>query len=95
MTICYKKAFKPLQRKNKEAYKFSETYPGHEFSHIIKSKHKTVPRIALPTKMVCPLKDLQLKSTKPNDEALKKYQVYAKMTPTDVLSFQIFGQPHH
>jgi hypothetical protein len=79
MTRCYKKLFKPLQRESKEAYKFSETHPGHEFSHLIKSKHKTVPRIALPTETVCPLKDLQLNTTKPTVESHEKHDIYAKM----------------
>jgi hypothetical protein len=67
MTRCFKKAFKPLQRESEEAYKFSETPPGHEFSHLIKSKHKTVARFALPTETVCLLKDLQLNTTKPTE----------------------------
>jgi hypothetical protein len=79
MTRCYKKVFKPLQRESKEAYKFSETHPGHIFSHLIKSKHKTVPRIALPTETVCPLKDLQLNTTKPTEESLEKHDIYVKM----------------
>jgi hypothetical protein len=79
MTKCYKKVFKPLQRESKEAYKFSETHPGHEFSHLIKSKHKIVPRIALPTETVCWLKDLQLNTMKPTEESLEKHEIYAKM----------------
>jgi hypothetical protein len=81
MTRCYKKVFKQLQRESKETYKFGETHPGHEFSHLIKSKHKTVPRIALPTETVCPLKDLQLNTTKPKptEESLEKCEIYAKM----------------
>jgi hypothetical protein len=79
MTRCYKKVFKPLQRESKEAYKLNEKHPGHEFSHLIKSKHKTVPIIALPTETVCPLKDLQLNTTKPTEELLEKHEIYAKM----------------
>jgi hypothetical protein len=79
MTRCNKKVFKPLQRVSKEAYKFRETHQGHEFSHLIKSKHKIVPRIALPTETVCLLKDLQLNTTKPTDESLEKREIYAKM----------------
>ncbi len=79
MTRCYKKVFKPIQRDRKEAYKFSETHPGHELSHLIKSTHKTVPRIALPTETVCPLKDLQVNTTKPTEESLEKCETYAKM----------------
>jgi hypothetical protein len=64
MTRCYKMVFKPLQGESREAYEFSETHPGHEFSHLIKSKHKTVPRTAFQTETICPLKDLQLNTTK-------------------------------
>ncbi len=42
MTRCYKKVFKPLRQEIKEGYKFSETHPGHQFSHLIKLRHKTV-----------------------------------------------------
>ena len=69
----------PLQRESKETYKLSETHPRHEFSHLIKSKHKTVPWIALPTETVCPLKDLQLNTTKPIEESLEKGEIYANM----------------
>jgi hypothetical protein len=72
MSRCYKKVFKPLQRESQERYKFSETHPGHQFSHLIRLKHKTVPRISLPTETVCPLKDLQLNTTKPTEESLEK-----------------------
>jgi hypothetical protein len=87
LTRCYKGVFKPLQRKSKEAYKFSETHPGHEFSHLIESKHKTVPRIALPAEIVCLLKGLQLNTKKTTKESLEKCEIYAKMGPTNVLSF--------
>jgi hypothetical protein len=87
MTRCSKKVFKPLQRESKEAYKFSETHPGHEFSNLIKSKHKTVPRIALPTETACPLKDLQLNTTKPTEESLEKILNICHNGTTDVLSY--------
>jgi hypothetical protein len=79
MTRCYKKVFKPLQRESKVGYTFSDTHPGYEFSHLIKLRHKTVPRIFLPTERVCPLKDLQLNTTKPTEESLEKREIYAKM----------------
>jgi hypothetical protein len=79
MTRCYKKVLKPLQIESKEGYKFSYTHPGHELSHFIKLRHKTVPRISLPTETVCPLKDLQLNTTKPTKELLEKREIYAKM----------------
>ncbi len=78
MSRCYKKVLKPLQRESQERDKFSETHPGHQFSHLIKLKHKTVPQISLPTETVCPLKDLQLNTTKPTEESLEKHEKYAK-----------------
>jgi hypothetical protein len=50
-------------------------------------RHKTVPRISLPTEMVCPLKDLQLNTTKPTEESLEKREIYAK---TALLMFYPF-----
>jgi hypothetical protein len=61
-------------------YKFSDTHPGHEFSHLTKSKHATVPRIALPTVKMCPLKNLDLNHPKPTEQSLDKCEMYAKMT---------------
>jgi hypothetical protein len=87
MNRCYKKVFKPLQRESQERYKFSETHPGYQFSHLIKLKHKTVPRISLPRETACPLKDLRLNTTKPTEESLEKPEIYAKNDITDVLSF--------
>jgi hypothetical protein len=79
MTRCYKKDFKPLRRECQGGYKFSDTHPGHEFSHLIKLTHKTVPRISLPRETICPMKDLQLNTTKPTEESLEKREIYAKM----------------
>jgi hypothetical protein len=45
----------------------------------MKSKHPTIPRIALPKEKLCPLKDLQLNTTKPLEESYDKHQIYAKM----------------
>jgi hypothetical protein len=65
----YKKVFKSLQREGEDRYKFCETHPGYEFSYLMKLKHPTIPRIALPKEKLCPLKDLQLNNTKPTEES--------------------------
>jgi hypothetical protein len=67
MTRCYKEVFKTLQRESKDKYKFSNTHPGHEFSHLTKSKHATLQRTALLKGKMCPLKDLDLKHPKPTE----------------------------
>jgi hypothetical protein len=54
MTRCYKKVFITLQRESEGKYIFSNTHPGHEFSHLTTSKHATVPRIASPKQKMCP-----------------------------------------
>ncbi len=59
MTQQYKQLFKNLQRESEDRYKFSETHPGYEFCYLMKLKHPTIPRIALPIKKLCQLKDLQ------------------------------------
>jgi hypothetical protein len=45
----------------------------------MKLKHPTIPRIALPKEKLCPLKDLQLNTTKPTEESFDKCESYAKM----------------
>jgi hypothetical protein len=79
MTQQYKKVFKTLRREGEDRYKFSETHPGYEFSNLMKFKHPTIPRIALPKEKLCPLKDLQLNTTKPTEESFDKRDIYAKM----------------
>jgi hypothetical protein len=44
-----------------------------------RSKHPTISRIALPKGKLCPIKDLQLKNTKPTEESLDKQEMYAKI----------------
>jgi hypothetical protein len=46
---------------------------------LTKSKHATVPRIALPKGKLCPLKDLDLNHPKPTEQSLDKCEMYAKM----------------
>jgi hypothetical protein len=87
MTRCYKKDFKPLRKECQGGYKFSDTHPGHDFSHLIKLTHKTVPIISLPRETICPMKDLQLNTTKPTEESLEKREIYANNGTIDVLSF--------
>jgi hypothetical protein len=73
----YKKVFKSLQREGEDRDKFCETHPGYEFSYLMKLKHPTIPRIALPKEKLCPLKDLQLNTTKPTEESFDKCEIYA------------------
>jgi hypothetical protein len=79
MNRCYKKAFKTLQRESKDKYIFSDAHPGHEFSHLTKSKHRTIPRSILPKGNMYPFKDLDLNHPKPTEQSLDKCEVYAKM----------------
>ncbi len=87
ITRCYKKVFKTLQKESKDKYKFSDTNPRHEFSHLTKSKYATVPRIALPKGKMCALTDLDLNHPKPTEQSLDKHEMYAKNGTIDVLSF--------
>ncbi len=48
-------------------------------SYLMKLKHPTIPRIALPKEKLCPLKDFQLNTTKPTEESFDKCEIYAKM----------------
>jgi hypothetical protein len=74
-----KKVFKSSQREGEDRSKFCETHPRYEFSYLMKSKHPTIPSIALPKEKLCPLKDLQLNTTKPIEESFDKCEIYAKM----------------
>jgi hypothetical protein len=79
MTQQYNKVFKFLRSECEDRYKFCETHPGYEFSFLMKLKHPTLPRIALPKEELCPLNDLQLNTTKPTEESFDKHEIYAKM----------------
>jgi hypothetical protein len=79
MTQQYKEVFKSLRRESEDRYKFCETHPGYEFSYLMKLKHPTIPRIALTKEKLCPLKDLQLNTTKATEELFDKCEIYAKM----------------
>ncbi len=87
MTQQYKKVFKSLQREGEERYKFCETHPGYEFSYLMKLKHPTIARIALPKEKLCPLKNLQFNTNKPTEESFDKREIYAKMA---LLMFYLF-----
>jgi hypothetical protein len=80
LTRHYKKVFKPLQRESEDNFQFSDTHPGHRFSHLKKTKIPTIPRIASPKGKLCPIKDLQLKIDKPTEESFDKQEMYATMT---------------
>jgi hypothetical protein len=53
----------------------------------MKLKHPTIPRIALPKEKLCPLKNLQLNTTKSTKESFDKCEIYAKMA---LLMFYLF-----
>jgi hypothetical protein len=78
MTQQYKKLFKTSWKEGEDRYKFCETHPGYEFSYLMKLKHPTIPRIALPKEKLCPLEDLQLNTTKPTEESFDKCEIYEK-----------------
>jgi hypothetical protein len=88
LTRHYKNVFKPLQRDSEDNVQFSDTHSGHKFSHSKKSKHPTIPRIALPKGKLCPIKDLQLNINKPTEESLDKQEMYAKMALLMFYHFQ-------
>ncbi len=75
----YKSIFKPLLRDSEENVQFKYTHQGHKFSHLKRSKHPTIPRIALPKGKLCPINDLQLNINKPTEESLDTREMYAKM----------------
>ncbi len=92
MTRCYKKGFNasPNVQINDEEentyihgcvkkYKFKETHPGLEFSHLIQLKFSCIPRVALPKGKLCPLNELDPKFTNPPQHVVGKREMYAKI----------------
>jgi hypothetical protein len=91
MTRCYKKginAFRNIQGGVK-TYKFKETHPGQNFSHLIQLKYPSIPRIALPKGKLCRLNELDLKCTNPPQHVFGKREMYAKIA---LLMFYPFQQ---
>ncbi len=91
MTRCYKKGFNAFwnMQGGVKTYKFMETHPGHKFSHLIKLKFPSIPRIALPKGKLCPLDELDLKCTNPPHHVVGKGEMYAKIA---LLMFYPFQQ---
>ena len=92
MTSRYKKSFKvnnPSKHKDNEGigynvkgankYKLKESHPGYKFSHLTELKHPTIPKISLPRDKLCPIEELDLHSTNPDEITIEKREMYAKM----------------
>jgi hypothetical protein len=102
MTRCYKKGFNAFwkvhvndEEENTyikggvKKYKFKETHPGLNFSHLIQLKFPSIPRIELPKGKLCPLNELDLKCTNPPHHVVGKREMYAKIA---LLMFYPFQQ---
>ena len=81
MTMCYKKGFKAFRniQGGVKIYSFTDTHPGHKFSHLVQQKFPSIPRISLPREKLCPLDELDLKCTDPPRHVVCKREMYAKM----------------
>ena len=95
MTSQYKKSFKvskPSKDKDNQdhgigykvkggvnKYKFKESHPGYKFSHLTELKHPTIPKISLPRDKLCPIEELELHVSNPNEITIDKCEMYAKM----------------
>ncbi len=60
-------------------YKFKDSHPGCKFSHLTELKHPTIPKISLPRDKLCPIEELELHLTNPNEVTIDKREMYAKM----------------
>jgi hypothetical protein len=102
MTRCYKKTFKAIRiidvNDNKgrgykvngvKKYKFRQSHPGYNFSHLTELKHPIIPRIALPKDKICPMEELELHLTNPTEGLIDKREMYAKIA---LLMFYPFQQ---
>ncbi len=92
MTSRYKKSFKvnnPCKDKDNERigykvkgankYKLKEGHPGYKFSHLTELKHPTIPKISLPRDKLCPIEEIDLHLTNPDEITIEKREMYAKM----------------
>ena len=92
MTRHYKKSFKAVKaiyvNDNKgcgykingvKKYKFRQSHPGYKFSHLTELNHPTIPRISLPPDKLCPIEELELQITNPNEALIDKHEMYANM----------------
>ena len=81
MTMCYRKGFKAITniQGGSRKYTFTETHPGHKFTHLIQLRFPSIPRIAIPKGKLCPFDELDLKCTNPPHHVICKREMYAKM----------------
>jgi hypothetical protein len=92
MTSCYKKSFKVIKAidvngnegigykvEGVKKYKFKQSHPGYKFSHLMELKHPTIPRISLLRDKFCPIEELELHLTNPNEDSIDKCEMYAIM----------------
>jgi hypothetical protein len=81
MTMCYRKGFKAITniQGGSRKFTFTETHPGHKFTHLIQLRFPSIPRIALPKGKLCPFDELDLKCTNPPHHVICKREMYAKM----------------
>ena len=79
--MCYKNGFKAFWniQGGVKMYSFTDTHPGHKFSHLVQHKFPSIPRISLPREKLCPLDELDLKCTNPPRHVVCKREMYAKM----------------
>jgi hypothetical protein len=68
----YKKIYKRYKPKSIQTYEFSESHPGYKFSHLSKSKHSTILRIALPQNKLCSVEELDLQHTNSTEKSHDK-----------------------
>lgn len=62
-------------------YKFQQSHPGFEFSHLKERKNPSMPVISLPKDDgLCPIKDLQIFTDDPSEPIQKSRERYAKLS---------------
>jgi hypothetical protein len=102
MTSLYKKSFKvakPSKDKDNQGigykvkggvnkYKFKKSHPGYKFSHLTELKHPTIPKISMPGDKLCPIEELELRVTNPNEITIEKREMYAKMALIMIYPFR-------
>ena len=57
--------------------KFSEGHPGREFSHLARRKFEVIPRVSIPVKELCRIKELEITNSSPSKDVIKKREMYS------------------
>ena len=63
-------------------FKFKETYPGNEFSHLKERKHEVIPLVSMSEGSIYRIRELKMSSREPSTVVSEKRERYAQTVLT-------------